>query len=94
MRLFLIGTNVADDSVICDLGVLGDFVYVDEKKVLVPCLFPSPWKRRQISLDMPLLRFIFQGPCRFRYPWALPVLGKMTAFPSLVAMLDCRLLGK
>ena len=41
MHLFLLGPNVAYDAEICDLGVLGDFVPVDEKQVLVPCMSPS-----------------------------------------------------
>ena len=31
VRLFLLGSNFADNEAICDLGVLGDFVHVDEK---------------------------------------------------------------
>ena len=31
VRIFILGLNVADDAAICDLGVLGDFVPVDEK---------------------------------------------------------------
>ena len=61
MRIFILGLNVADDAEICDLGVLGDFVPVDEKQVVVPCMSPSPWKRRRISLDMPVLYFILGG---------------------------------
>ena len=49
VRLFLLGTNVADDAEICDLGVLGDFVPLDEKKVLFPYISPIPWKGRSIS---------------------------------------------
>ena len=31
MRLFLLGPDFIDDTVICDLGALGDFVTLDEK---------------------------------------------------------------
>ena len=31
VRLFLLGPNFADNATICDLGVLGDFVYMDER---------------------------------------------------------------
>ena len=79
--IFLMGLNVADDTAICDLGTLGDFVPVDEKQLLVPWIYPSPWKRRPISLDMPFLHFNFSGPfIRFRYSWAFPVLGQITVF--------------
>ena len=68
VRLFLLGGNVADDATVCDLGVLGDFVPVDEKQVLVPCMSHRPWKSCTISFDMPLLHFSFLGPlirCRY-----------------------------
>ena len=42
MCLFLLGANSVDNSAIYDLGTLGDFVPVDEKPVLVPCMSPSP----------------------------------------------------
>ena len=42
MRLFLLGHNVADDVAIFDLWALGEFVPVKGKKVLVPCMSPSP----------------------------------------------------
>ena len=32
MRLFILGTDFIDNTVICDLGALGDFVTVDEKR--------------------------------------------------------------
>ena len=32
VRLFLLGTNVAENTAICDLGTLGDFLTVDETK--------------------------------------------------------------
>ena len=79
MRIFLLGTNVEDDAVVCDLGVLGDFVPVDEKQVLVTYMSPSLWKSCPISFDMPLLHFSFLGPLvRYWYSWAFPVSGQMT----------------
>ena len=35
MRLFLLGTDFIYDTVICDLGALGDFVTVDEKRSVI-----------------------------------------------------------
>ena len=32
MRIFLLGSNVADNAAICDFGVLGDFVPVDKEE--------------------------------------------------------------
>ena len=52
---------------------------MDEKQVLVPCMYPSPWKSRQISFDTPLLHLSLSGPLmRCRYYWAFSVFGKMT----------------
>ena len=34
MRIFLLGTNVTGDAEICDFGVLGDFVTLDEKEIV------------------------------------------------------------
>ena len=46
MRLFLLGLNVADDAAICDLGVLGNFVLLDEKasvsSLYAPKLLENP----------------------------------------------------
>ena len=86
MRLFLLRPNVADDAEICDIGILEDFVTVDQKQVLVPCMPPSPWKSCPISFDMPLLHLSFSASLmRCRYYWAFPVSGKMTA----LALPDC-----
>ena len=81
VRLFLLGPNAADNTDICDLGALGDFVPVDEKQVLVTFMSYIPCKRCPITLDMPLLRFSFPGPfIRCRYSWAFPISGHMTTF--------------
>ena len=49
--------------------------------MLVSCMSHSPWKRRTISLDMPLIHFSFFGAfIRCRYSWAFPVFGQMTVF--------------
>ena len=78
VRLFLLGPNVADDAAICKLGVLGDFVPVDEKQVLFPCMYPSPWKSCLVSFDIPLLHLIFSGPLiRCCYSWAFIILVHM-----------------
>ena len=68
MNIFILGKNVADNVSICDLGVLGGFVPVDIKQVLVHCMSPSPWKSRPISFGITLLYFIFSGDlirCRY-----------------------------
>ena len=81
VHIFLLGADVADNTAKWDLGALRNFVPVDEKQVLVSCIYPSPWKRLPISLDMPLLRFSFPGPfISCRYSWAFPVSGQMTVF--------------
>ena len=59
---FLWGPNAADDAAMCDLGVLGDFVLVDEKQVLVPCMSSIPWKIRPISFDTPFFHLSFWVP--------------------------------
>ena len=41
VHLFLQGPNVADDAAICDLGVLGDFVPVDEKTSVSSLYVPN-----------------------------------------------------
>ena len=80
IRLFLLGPNVADDAAICDRGVLGDFVPVDEKQVLVPCMYPNPWEIRPISFDVPFLHLSFFNPLmRCQYYWTFLVLGQMNA---------------
>ena len=38
MHIFLLGPNVADNTTICDLGALGDFMPVDEK-IIVSTLY-------------------------------------------------------
>ena len=93
--IFLMGLNVADDTAICDLGTLGDFVPVDEKQLLVPWIYPSPWKRRPISLDMPFLHFNFRAPSLgsgilgpFLF-W-----GRLPCLPLLVVILGRRLLDQ
>ena len=47
MRLFLLGKNVTDDTAICDLGSLGDFVPVNEKTSVssldVPYFLENPY---------------------------------------------------
>ena len=74
------GPNVADDAEICDFGVLGDFVPVDDKKVLVPCMSPIPWKSFTISFDMHFTHLIFSGPLMScRYSWSFHILGPVTA---------------
>ena len=45
MRLFLLGTNVADDAAICDLGVLGDFVPMDKKTSVISLYVPDPLEK-------------------------------------------------
>ena len=81
VHLFLLGPNVSENTAICDLGALGDFVPVDGKKLLVPVVSPMPWKRRLISLDKPLLHSSLLGPfTRCRYYCAFHVSGQMTAF--------------
>ena len=35
VNIFLLGLNVTYDAAICDLGVLGDFVPVDEKIIVI-----------------------------------------------------------
>ena len=78
--LFILGLNVVDSAEICDLGILGDSMPVYAKQVLVPCLYPIPWKIRPISFDIRLLHLSFSGPMmRCRYYWDFPVMGQMTA---------------
>ena len=78
--LFILGLNVVDSAEICDLGIWGDSMPVYAKQVLVPCLYPIPWKIRPISFDIRLLHLSFSGPMmRCRYYWDFPVLGQMTA---------------
>ena len=74
--LFLVGLNVADNAAICDLGALGDFMNVNEKQVLVPCMYSSPWKNNLVSFGMPLIHFNLSRT----YYWDFPVLGQMTVF--------------
>ena len=45
MRLFLLGPNVIDDVEICDLGVMGDFVTVDEKASVNSLHLPEPLEK-------------------------------------------------
>ena len=79
MRIFFLGLNVVDDAAICDLGVLGDFVYVDEKKVLVPCMSLIPWKIHPLPFDTPLLHLSLLGTLiRCRYYWDFSVSRQMT----------------
>ena len=49
--------------------------------MLVPFVSHGPWKRRLISVDMPLLHFSFPITfIRCLYSWEFSVLGKMIAF--------------
>ena len=84
MCLFLLVPNVADDAAIRNLCVLGDFVLVDEKKVLVTCMPPSTQKSRPVSFDTPLLHFSLSGTLiRLRFYWAFTVSGQMTGLAFL-----------
>ena len=78
---FLMGRYATDDTAICDLGALGDFVTVDEKHVLVLWMSTITWKRRLILLGMPLLNLSLSRTfMRCRYSLAFPVSGNTTAF--------------
>ena len=57
--LFLMGQNVADNESTFDPGVLGYFVPVNEKQVLVPCMSPSPWKSRLSPFDISCYILVF-----------------------------------
>ena len=46
--LFITGTNVSEDTDICDLGALRKFLPVDEKISVGSLNFPIHWKRRPI----------------------------------------------
>ena len=59
MNIFILGKNVADNVSICDLGVLGGFVPVDIKQVLVHCMSPSPWKSRLSPFDISCYILVF-----------------------------------
>ena len=77
----ILGTNITDNTAICDLGAFGDFVTVDKKQVLVPWISPITWKRHPLFLETSLLYLSLLGTfTRFRNYWVLTVLGQMTAF--------------
>ena len=80
MCIFIIGIYVTYDKTICDLGDLGEFISVDEKKVLVTLMISVTWKRRPVLLGMPLIHFILLGTLtRCHYSWDFSVLGHTTA---------------
>ena len=59
MSLFLLGPNVADDVAICDLGVLGDFVPVDEKSFVSSLYVPNPLEKPSNFIQNTLAPFEF-----------------------------------
>ena len=44
MCLLLLGINITDDASICEVGVLGDFVPVDEEAIVSYLYVPDPWE--------------------------------------------------
>ena len=42
MRIFILGMDIKDDTTICDLGALGDFVLVDGKTSVSSLDVPYP----------------------------------------------------
>ena len=64
MNILILGPDFTEDITICDLGALGDFVPVNEKKGLVPLMYPIPWKRSPILLDIPFIHLRLSGPLK------------------------------
>ena len=61
-----------------------------ENQLLVTYMYPSPWKRIVISLEIPFLHLILSWPLiRCQYYWAFPVFGHMTAF----ALPSCKVIS-
>ena len=61
MRLFIMGTNVADDAAICDLGFLGDFVPVYEKSSVIYLYVTEPLEMSSNNILHALDPFDFVG---------------------------------
>ena len=81
VRLFLLGTDFMDDTVIYERGALGDFVPVDEKTSVSSLDVPYSLENVLVIVWNALVPFKFSGPfMRCRYSWALPVLRHITAF--------------
>ena len=55
------GTNVAYNAAICDLGVLGDFVPVDEKESVITLYVPEPLEKSSNLILHALAPFEFVG---------------------------------
>ena len=61
MRLFIMGTNVADDAAICDLAFLGDFVPVYEKSSVIYLYVTEPLEMSSNNILHALDPFDFVG---------------------------------
>ena len=79
VSIFLLRPNVADDAEICDLGVLGDFLPVDEKTSVSSLYVPKPLESSLNFIWHALTTFDFLGPLtRCQYSLYFPVLGQIT----------------
>ena len=61
MNIFLLGPNAVDNAAICDIGVIGYFVPVDEKTSVSSLYLPDPLEKSSNFILHALSPFEFLG---------------------------------